>query len=106
MKSTGFTGKILKHQSPLHYPPEAPLVQSLLNVYREATGDQTPPVAIGGGTYARRLPNTVAFGPYRRGRTRPSTGKTSASQLTSWSRLRRSMLTRSTNWRSECEHKL
>ena len=71
MKATGFSGKILKHQPPLHYPPESPLVQTLSNVYQDATGDQTPPVAIGGGTYARRLPNVVAFGPYRPGQDPP-----------------------------------
>jgi len=67
----GFSVRIVKHQLPLHYPPESPLVQSLLIVYREATGDKTPPVAIGGGTYARRLPNVVAFGPYRPGQDQP-----------------------------------
>ena len=71
MKSTGFTGKILKHQSPLHYPPEGPAGPVTSDVYGEVTGDQTPPVAIGGGTYARRLPNVVAFGPYRPGQDQP-----------------------------------
>jgi succinyl-diaminopimelate desuccinylase len=36
----------------------------LSTIYRDVTGNSGDPVAIGGGTYARRLPNIVAFGPY------------------------------------------
>ena len=42
---------------------ETPLVSALLEVYRDATGDNAPPKCIGGGTYAKMLPNVVAFGP-------------------------------------------
>ena len=51
------------HKEKLYYPAEAPLVSALLEVYRDATGDNAPPKCIGGGTYAKVLPNTVAFGP-------------------------------------------
>ncbi len=35
------------------------------NVYCDITGDtDAEPVAMGGGTYARTLPNAVAFGPH------------------------------------------
>ncbi len=51
------------HKMKLYYPAEAPLVSALLGVYRDATGDNAPPKCIGGGTYAKVLPNTVAFGP-------------------------------------------
>ena len=64
-KEGGFSVTMVKHQPPLHYPLGSALVTTLLGVYRESTGEGTPPVAIGGGTYARRMPNTVAFGPYR-----------------------------------------
>ena len=37
--------------------------EALLEVYRDATGDNAPPKCIGGGTYAKMLPNVVAFGP-------------------------------------------
>ncbi len=66
-----FPVNILKHQPPLHYPADSDLITRLVEVYRESTGDQTAPVAIGGGTYARRMPNTVAFGPYRPGQVYP-----------------------------------
>ena len=51
------------HKQKLYYPAQAPLVQALLGVYRDATGDRSAPKCIGGGTYAKVLPNTVAFGP-------------------------------------------
>lgn len=51
------------HKEKLYYPAETPLVSALLEVYRDATGDNAPPKCIGGGTYAKMLPNVVAFGP-------------------------------------------
>lgn len=46
-----------------------PLVSTLLDVYRETTGDQTSgPISIRGGTYARLFPGAVSFGPSRPGR--------------------------------------
>lgn len=49
---------------PLYYPKDHPLVETLMDVYREITGDkESSPIAIGGGTYAKAMPNTVAFGP-------------------------------------------
>ena len=48
----------------LYVPLDHPLVKTLLKVYREETGDaEAEPIAIGGGTYARAMPNCVAFGP-------------------------------------------
>lgn len=48
----------------LYVPKESKLVSLLMSVYQEATGDtQSEPEAIGGGTYAKVLPNIVAFGP-------------------------------------------
>ena len=39
-----------------------------MRVYREETGDDTPPRVIGGGTYARAMKNIVAYGPLLPGR--------------------------------------
>lgn len=47
----------------LYIPADSPLCQKLLAVYRAHTGDDTPPMAIGGGTYAKSMPNLLAFGP-------------------------------------------
>ncbi len=46
----------------LHVPQDSKLVQTLLKSYRNITGDNTPPLSIGGGTYARAFENTVAYG--------------------------------------------
>lgn len=44
-------------------PKDSELVTKLLGIYEMYTGEKAEPLAIGGGTYARHLPNAVAFGP-------------------------------------------
>lgn len=46
----------------LHVPLESELVQTLLSIYRDKTGDDCEPTTTGGATYARSMPNMVAFG--------------------------------------------
>ncbi|PRY82330.1 M20 family metallopeptidase [Alkalibacterium olivapovliticus] len=46
----------------LHVPLESELIQTLLSIYRDKTGDQSEPTTSGGATYARSMPNMVAFG--------------------------------------------
>ena len=46
----------------LYVPEDDELAVKLLHAYRDFTGDFRPPIKTGGGTYARRLPNTIAFG--------------------------------------------
>ncbi len=53
--------KISAHP-PLHVPEEHKIVRGLMKVYNELTGENAKPLAIGGGTYSRMMPNTVAFG--------------------------------------------
>lgn len=48
---------------PLFYPVESPLVSCLTEAYQEVTHDMTTePMVIGGGTYAKGIDNTIAFG--------------------------------------------
>lgn len=48
---------------PLFFSPDSPLVKSLLEAYQEVTGDmETQPMTMGGGTYAKGIDNTIAFG--------------------------------------------
>ncbi len=47
---------------PLHVPADHPVVKGLLEVYHDLTGLPAYAMAIGGGTYSRMMPNTVAFG--------------------------------------------
>lgn len=52
-----------KHKWPLHINKDSRLVTSLMDIYRTHTGDQdSEPLVIGGGTYARAMDNIVAFG--------------------------------------------
>lgn len=51
------------HQLPHSVDKDHILVRSLLKVYKRYTGLDSPPIAIGGGTYARTIPSAVAFGP-------------------------------------------
>jgi succinyl-diaminopimelate desuccinylase len=48
---------------PLIIDPNAKLVRRLLRDYAAATGEKNPkPAVSGGGTYAKRLPSSIAFG--------------------------------------------
>lgn len=57
--------KIVKdqHKEPIYIPKDHELIQTLMKVYRDITGDDREPITIGGGTYARAMENAVAFGP-------------------------------------------
>ncbi len=62
VEDIGMTISRLTINPPLYIPQDNEIIQKLLAVYRDVTGDQTPPQAIGGGTYARVAPNLVAVG--------------------------------------------
>lgn len=54
---------VLHSQAPHHVDENSYLVQTLMSVYKDYTNRDDFPLAIGGGTYARTLPNkAVAFG--------------------------------------------
>ena len=70
--------EILSHALPLHKDTQDPLIESLMKVYHRFASEafaisgpadarleeqDSTPVAIGGGTYARSMPGLVAFGP-------------------------------------------
>lgn len=46
----------------LYFPLDHPLVKTICDVYREETGESRKPGVMGGGTYARAIPNTVSIG--------------------------------------------
>lgn len=55
--------EIMGTVEPLFYSPDSPLVTSLVEAYREVTKDtESEPMTIGGGTYAKGIQNTIAFG--------------------------------------------
>lgn len=61
--NAGFLKEKELHKEKLYIPADSELVQILLKVYREHTGMEGKPLCIGGGTYAKCLPNILAFGP-------------------------------------------
>lgn len=76
MKSGEIIKKIRESIAPYHWniteysdsPPnyikkDYPLVKSLMDVYVQETGRKDEPYIMGGGTYARKIPNAVGFGP-------------------------------------------
>jgi succinyl-diaminopimelate desuccinylase len=46
----------------LYFPLDHPLVKTVCDVVREETGEDKAPGVMGGGTYARMIPNTVSIG--------------------------------------------
>lgn len=50
------------NDEPLVFNPEAKVVKHLLKAYERGTGQTKGPNISGGGTYAKRLPNAIAFG--------------------------------------------
>ena len=56
--------KEISHMKPVHFKKDDRFIQLLMQIYKKATGDmESLPVSIGGATYARAIPNAVAFGP-------------------------------------------
>ena len=61
-EANGFTVTQV-HKEKLYIPADSDLVKILLKVYKDHTGIDGKPICIGGGTYAKCLPNILAFGP-------------------------------------------
>ena len=59
----GAEASVVRYKEPLYVPEDSELIQKLQAVYHNRTGQKSSPLAIGGGTYAKAMPNTVAFGP-------------------------------------------
>lgn len=58
----GWSVKIERDSPSLYFPIDHPLVQVIVEAYRAETGDMTEPGTMGGGTYARAVPNTISIG--------------------------------------------
>ena len=65
IKKVNSNGKveILSTNGILYFKKDSVLISTLLKSYQDETGDlKSQPLAIGGGTYAKEVKNTVAFG--------------------------------------------
>jgi succinyl-diaminopimelate desuccinylase len=62
--NAGFNWKIAEFDDskPLFFPADREPVLTILEAYRAETGDMAEPKSMGGGTYARAVPNTVSVG--------------------------------------------
>lgn len=63
MAARGFRESDFHFTPPLYVPADSPLIQTLQRVYEMETGNEAFLEVIGGGTYAKTMPNIVAFGP-------------------------------------------
>lgn len=62
-ESLKFNVETLYNQPPLYISPDCSEIKLLRSIYEEVTGEDSTPIAIGGGTYARSIKNCIAFGP-------------------------------------------
>ena len=52
-----------KHEEPIYIPEDDPMIATLMDIYKRQTGDENSrPLVIGGGTYARAMKHVIAFG--------------------------------------------
>ncbi len=58
----------IEHMKSIYFEKDHKLITTLMSIYKKHTGDDSEPITIGGGTYARSMDNAVAFGPLFPGR--------------------------------------
>ncbi len=59
----GFTVKEFDLSAPFYIPVDDPRVVALQTLYKDVTGRDDPPYAMGGGTYSREVAGAISFGP-------------------------------------------
>ena len=52
-------------------PLDNPIVSRLVRLAQRVLGDDHVPYTMGGGTYARKIPNALAYGPHIQGEIQP-----------------------------------
>ena len=55
--------ELISNVDPVHFEKDCRLVDTLRYTYERVTGMDGTPVTTTGGTYAKRMPNIVPFGP-------------------------------------------
>lgn len=59
----GISVSVMRDSAPNYEDPASPWVQYLSRVYADVMGKAEKPYVMSGGTYARKVPNAVGFGP-------------------------------------------
>lgn len=67
-KAEGLEFTLEEDKAPIYMDRNGKLITELVKVYQDVTGRNDEAKVIGGGTYARAMPNIVAFGPMIPGR--------------------------------------
>lgn len=63
LENLNISTEVVAIEDSVYVPKESDLIKKIMKVYQEVTGDlESKPIAIGGGTYAKSMPNVVAFG--------------------------------------------
>jgi len=63
LAGTGFKLEVFDHIHSIYQESDNPVVVTLIDIYREISGDrETQPSIIGGATFARAIPNCMAYG--------------------------------------------
>lgn len=62
IKDTNLTFHMGNHNPPLHFPKDHKMIKALKKSYEDIVGEEAELLSTGGGTYAKLMPNTVAFG--------------------------------------------
>jgi succinyl-diaminopimelate desuccinylase len=65
----GFKLSFFHDSKPAYTPPDSPVIGVLNDCVAEFYGDRFSPYIMGGGTYARKIPNAVGLGPGTREKT-------------------------------------
>jgi succinyl-diaminopimelate desuccinylase len=63
IRERGFHMQVFDHIKAIYQESDHPVVVTLIDIYRKISGDmESRPTAIGGATFARAIPNCMAFG--------------------------------------------
>ncbi len=62
-KAHGAQLEVVMDSEPFYFPKEHPAVSTLTEIFNEESGCNLAPYVNGGGTYARKIPNAISFGP-------------------------------------------
>ncbi|MGO3170331.1 MAG: Sapep family Mn(2+)-dependent dipeptidase [Bavariicoccus seileri] len=62
IERAGLVGEEYDYLDSIYIDKDSDFIQKLLDVYRNHTGDMSEPVTSGGATFARTMPNCVAYG--------------------------------------------
>lgn len=61
----GFETEVISNSAPSYFDGEHPVIKTMTRIVNDVLDTDIQPFTMGGGTYARNIPNAVGFGPNR-----------------------------------------